>query len=400
MKVLIANSQLARAGGMETYLGSFVQDMSSRGHEICVAAEYGVEPRVQETWCPPGIAVQPIQAFLTRATSWAPDVVLCNPLSEPTMEESLAGLAPVIFFAHTFYGTCVSGTKMHAFPAPRPCTRTLGMACLALYYPRRCGGLNPLKARSLFFLERRRRAALKKFSHILVGSQYMREEFIKNGVSPESVTVVGFPAEKPEPATRVEYVPGRVVYVGRLTKVKGVDLLLRALSCLPMGTSSSLVVAGDGVDRTRLMRLAAHLGVPAEFHGWVTAAEARKLIRDAACVAMPSVWPEPFGLVGLESVSNGVPVVAFDLGGVREWLVPGLNGELAPAEPPTAAGLADALQRVFTLRSRWESAQEARRAQLEKFNATKHFDRVEHVLRGCATQERLPRRNWDEQSRR
>jgi glycosyltransferase involved in cell wall biosynthesis len=47
--------------------------------------------------------------------------------------------------------------------------------------------------------------------------------------------------------------------------------------------------------------------------------------------------------VGLEAAALGIPAVAFDVGGVREWLRPGVNGYLAPGDPPRAAGLAQAL---------------------------------------------------------
>ncbi|MBN1551766.1 glycosyltransferase family 4 protein, partial [bacterium] len=44
----------------------------------------------------------------------------------------------------------------------------------------------------------------------------------------------------------------------------------------------------------------------------------------------PSIYPEPFGIVGLEAMAAGRPVVAFDVGGVREWLKTGINGYCAP----------------------------------------------------------------------
>ena len=58
---------------------------------------------------------------------------------------------------------------------------------------------------------------------------------------------------------------------------------------------------------------------------------------------MPSTWPEPFGLVGLEAARAGVPAAAFDVGGIRDWLIDGQTGALAPGDPPTAAGLATAI---------------------------------------------------------
>jgi glycosyltransferase involved in cell wall biosynthesis len=63
---------------------------------------------------------------------------------------------------------------------------------------------------------------------------------------------------------------------------------------------------------------------------------------------VPSLWPEPFGLVGLEAARLSVPAVAFDVGGVTEWLKDGVNGFLAPGDPPTAQGLAGAIARCFS----------------------------------------------------
>jgi hypothetical protein len=51
---------------------------------------------------------------------------------------------------------------------------------------------------------------------------------------------------------------------------------------------------------------------------------------DATAVAVTSVWPEPFGMVGPEAMRYGLPVVAFDSGAVREWLTNGENGFLVP----------------------------------------------------------------------
>ena len=150
---------------------------------------------------PEGVGVRkesrPCRSLITiqaNGGDWKPDVVLCNPLSNPRLEERLVELAPVVFFAHTFFGTCVSGTKMHAFPSRRPCTRRFGLPCLALYWPRRCGGWNPITALSLFQKERRRRRVLGRVQRIVVASHFMETELTRNGVDPSSIEVVGFPS--------------------------------------------------------------------------------------------------------------------------------------------------------------------------------------------------------------
>jgi glycosyltransferase involved in cell wall biosynthesis len=92
------------------------------------------------------------------------------------------------------------------------------------------------------------------------------------------------------------------------------------------------------------------------------------------------VWPEPFGLTGLEAASMGVPAVAFDVGGIREWLTDGDNGLLAPGSPPDASALADAITRAIldpSVLARLSSGARRRAAEL---TLDRHLDRLEPIL--------------------
>jgi glycosyltransferase involved in cell wall biosynthesis len=60
-------------------------------------------------------------------------------------------------------------------------------------------------------------------------------------------------------------------------------------------------------------------------------------------LVVPSLWPEPLGLIGLEAAACGVPAAAFDVGGIGEWLRDGVNGHLAPANPARPETLAAAI---------------------------------------------------------
>jgi glycosyltransferase involved in cell wall biosynthesis len=130
--------------------------------------------------------------------------------------------------------------------------------------------------------------------------------------------------------------------------LKGGHVLLDALSQLDDGLRRRLRVtfAGDGRERRRLEHRAARLiesGIVVRFANWLSPSDRTVLFQNVDLLVVPSVWPEPFGLVGLEAAASGVPAVAFDVGGIREWLIDGVTGRLVDAPPISGAALAGAI---------------------------------------------------------
>ncbi|MEO8485002.1 MAG: glycosyltransferase family 4 protein [Betaproteobacteria bacterium] len=108
----------------------------------------------------------------------------------------------------------------------------------------------------------------------------------------------------------------RYLYAGRLTASKGVRLLLSLFARLP---EYDLVVAGDGDERAALV--AEYGGLPnVQFAGQVDDAALRMLFVGATATLMASLGPESFGLVAIESMTLGTPVLALDAGGVSELI--------------------------------------------------------------------------------
>jgi len=109
-----------------------------------------------------------------------------------------------------------------------------------------------------------------------------------------------------------------------------VDVLLEALA--KIRTRFHCIILGDGNHRPYCQRLCSRLGLDdrVQFHGYVLPAELKDFYLEASVFVMSSLWPEPFGMAGPEAMRYGVPVVAFDAGGVREWLSDGENGYLIP----------------------------------------------------------------------
>jgi glycosyltransferase involved in cell wall biosynthesis len=131
-------------------------------------------------------------------------------------------------------------------------------------------------------------------------------------------------------------------FAGRLTYEKGVDILLDSLTRLPSHQIDSLQlhVFGDGADRKRLQKTAAQHRLPVVFHPPVRGVA--RLFPAFDCVLVPSRF-EGLGIVALESLAAGVPVIGSDAKGLREAL-PEHWPLVAPVED--AAALARLLTRV------------------------------------------------------
>lgn len=138
----------------------------------------------------------------------------------------------------------------------------------------------------------------------------------------------------------------RLLYVGRIDPRKGIEDAVRALAELP--AQATLTVAGDGdpVESARLHELADTLGVQRQVRsvGMKSHAELPELYADADAVLFPVRWSEPWGIVPLEAMALGRPVVATGLGGSGEYLRDGENCLLTPPADPEA--LAAAVRRL------------------------------------------------------
>jgi glycosyltransferase involved in cell wall biosynthesis len=149
-----------------------------------------------------------------------------------------------------------------------------------------------------------------------------------------------------------EYAPptaeGIVVGVaGRLIRGKGFDTALRAIECLPRSAVSRLDIAGDGPLRKELEALCARLGLKdrVRFLGWVR--DMASFWRSCDVGLVPSnQWIESFGMVAVEAMAAGIPVLAARRGALPEVVLDGVTGSLF--EPGDHEELADLLARYAT----------------------------------------------------
>jgi glycosyltransferase involved in cell wall biosynthesis len=217
------------------------------------------------------------------------------------------------------------------------------------------------------------RDRLTQADGVLVASRHMQTICRTNGVAAERIAIAPSPLPDEAFADRPSEPTGRsIVFAGRLTPRKGLCSLVRALGRLPAALRPRLVVAGEGAVEEQAARAeAARLGVTVEWLGRVGAADLRRAIDDALAVAVPSLWPEPFGLVGIEGQARGRPAVAYRVGGIEDWIA---DAGIAVRRGDEAA-LAEAIRSVLDGEN-WGSLASNARTHAEAYRLDAHLDRL------------------------
>lgn len=390
MRLLIAHEAAAGGGGVESYLAAMIPALRARGHHVAVLAA-GAAGAAGPTRLDPGgdvisAADEGLDGALARARSWGADVCFSHNMRPLDIETRLMTILPVVKMMHGYFGTCVSGLKAHAFPGVRSCGRVFGPACLALYLPRRCGQLRPLLMVDQFAWASRQRRLFDRYAHVVVASAHMAREYARHGIPQDRLTAVPLFATVPAgDVPRVRPSQPTVLFLGRMTELKGGDVLVRALASAigRLGRPIRLVFGGAGPAEASWRRLAEALQVPAEFHGWVAGSDRLRLLEAATLLAVPSLWPEPFGLVGLEAAAQGVPAVAFDSGGISEWLRDGVNGRLV-REAGSADALGSAVAQLLGDEGSLGRMEQGARKVAAEFSIDAHVGAIERILDGAA----------------
>jgi glycosyltransferase involved in cell wall biosynthesis len=211
-----------------------------------------------------------------------------------------------------------------------------------------------------------KRIASKRLAAHLAVSEYTAGSVATAAsIRADSIRVVPNGVPEPSGGTVDLELPNPLVgTVGRLEKQKGFDVLIDALGLLP---GVSAVVAGEGPERDALMRRAQARGVADRFTliGWQE--EIGPFLRALDVFVLPSRF-EGLSLALLEAMAAGTAIVATDVGGTSEALVPGETGLLVP--PEDADGLASAIDRLLRdeeLRKQLGAA--AREAWVARFTA-------------------------------
>jgi glycosyltransferase involved in cell wall biosynthesis len=390
MRILLVNDYATATAGAERITRDLRDGLRARGHEVRVFAStaqliagesfadaecYGTNTRLQTLTSTVNLSAA--RALKCELRTFAPDVVQVqmflwqlSPSILPLLRD-----VPSIYYAMTFKAVCPTGSKW--LPSGTPCVDRAGSACIA-HGCVTLTGFGPLMLQR--YLWRRGRGA---FSAIVCCSHDVQRHLAEDGIATGDVI---WPGVRETPARPPLSGPPTVTFAGRLTPEKGADVLLRAFARVrERCPEARLLIAGTGPAQASLRELVKTLalGDVAELRGQLSGDAFEELLDRAWVHAVPSRWPEPFGITATEAMMRGTAVVASDIGGLAESVQHEVTGLRVPAGDEHA--LADALTRVLSDRAYAERLGSAGRARARELfsleSCVSRFERLYESLR-------------------
>jgi glycosyltransferase involved in cell wall biosynthesis len=354
-------------GGIASHVVDSVSALRSQGVAVRVVAGEASAALPDFVALSPTLATDRIdRAAALHAIADAGDVqtvIHVHDLQDNGFVGSLRGELPVVVSAHGYPG-CSANT--YYFSPGHECARPQGPLCVAHMGLHGC-----LHSKRVDRIPRLYRATSRRMKGYLSATRVVAysSSVMRNLAANRITTARQAPMTTRRPSEASAPMPeeARVLFVGRVVGAKGLGVLVEAMR----GHGVVLEVVGEGWDLDRALERARQLDVDVDQRGWLTGADLEAAYARAGFVVMPSLWPEPFGLVGIEAHIRGRAVVASDTGGIRDWLDDGESGLLV--EPGNSTALHTAIGSLLADPGRAAKMGEVGRVRAEeRFNDERH----------------------------
>ena len=385
MRLLVLCEVLGPDGGMERYLETVLPALEGRCSALRVLSRRisGAYPALDAhavAWSdehePPSAAAA--EELRSQLASFRPDLVIAHNVMDAGVMAAARSASRLVAHIHDHRVFCPNGDRL--FPRTQTiCTATMGMACAINTVLQGCmAGPRP---RSFALLDRRKalRDTYRAADAIVTASSYMTHEAIDNGI--ERTRIHTLPLPLPDDAFIDAIAPQPdpepiVLFSARIAPQKGLRSLIDAIARISKKRRPVLRIAGVGPDLEPSLAHAQTRGVVTEVLGRLDRHAMQAAIDAASVIAVPSLWAEPFGYVGIEALARGKPVAAYDVGGIRTWLDDGRNGYLAPVGDTSE--MAQAIIALLDPVLHTDFSFSAR-ASAERYRLTPHVERLEEV---------------------
>jgi glycosyltransferase involved in cell wall biosynthesis len=360
MKVLLVNdgpTETPGSGGVEVHVRQLRNALEERGVDVSILASQqrgrpsqttAHERLIPEFKAPPlrkhllknhrshQAALQEARRYIHE---FRPDVIHVHNLMDPGALHMLRQCGPIVKSIHDCRPFCVKPLPVVASrlvgDSEQFCEISFGGSCWRRCYAH--SGKTPLQrveAWSYFLPNLRARDEILQVDHLVVYSQYLKDLALHQMPDPQTIHVVHlFTAA--EAASLNLPVQSKAknkpvfLFAGRLSPEKGIFKIFDALDLIPE-IACKLVIAGDGPVRDEVIRRiqSAHPQHEIELKGFLDQAHLYQQYQAASVLLFPSIGSEGCPLTGIEAMYFGTPSIAFDTGGVGEWLIPDRTGIL------------------------------------------------------------------------
>jgi glycosyltransferase involved in cell wall biosynthesis len=266
-----------------------------------------------------------IEYFKNFCDDYSVNIIHLHSISNPSLIDALFDLRPVVRSMRDPRMFCPGHGKFFR-KSERICDIPYGLHCFYHSYKESCCNRHPKRLiKSYINVVYETKIASKKYAAIIVMSDYMIDEALKVGYNKKNLIYNPHLTPTVSKQFLIDSTNDKVkslVYVGRLSITKGVHYAIKCVTTLlDQGYKVQFDIVGSGEDESYFKSL-----IPEKyshhfiFHGWQHRNAVDLILLKAYVLLFPSIYPEAFGISGIEAMMRAKPVVGFNVGGVSTWL--------------------------------------------------------------------------------
>lgn len=380
MHVLWINEVADFVGGCEQYIHNTVQLLSKHGAQSSLLYDCR-QPSYSTGFANAFDRAFPLVNVNDQIAEINPDVIYLHRFFDREIIAAVCdNRVPSVRFIHDYRLLCLREHKYKPIGL-KTCDQTIGWRC----YP--ClGFINKTQHFPGVRLNRvgSFRSALavdQRMDMTIAGSDHMLNHLLAHGFDPQRTHRLYPYSNPPKPQGHPACEEDLLLFVGQLHTGKGLDILLNAIALTKKPVRLAVVGTGPQADQLKALAVSLGIGERVYFEGWQPSEEISRYYERASCVVVPSRFPEPFCMIGTESMSYARPVIGTDVGAISEWLADGVTGTLVPPNDPSA--MANAIDNMMDNPERAKEMGEAGQTRYqEKFIPELHRERLLELFQG------------------
>lgn len=330
MKVLHLNDKLEISGGVEVNISNiikYLKESQVQSFWLGICQENGLYCVREKGKCQLDFkSINEVFDYLKRFVNINEiDIIHIHSISNPRLIRKCFKIVPVIRSMRDPRMFCPGQGKFWR-NSEKICDIPFGKHCVYHAYSQGCMNRHPKRViNSIYNTFKEIDFSKEMYKAIIVMSDYMYSESIKVGM-PSKVLKVNPHLTNLIPTNKLIDTSNRevkhIIFIGRLSRTKGVHYFIKVgIALLEKGKKLIFDIVGDGHDRKIFQDM-----IPVAlqkyfiFHGWQSKENVQHLLSNSFLMLFTSIYPEAFGISGIEAMMQGKPVVGFNVGGVSTWL--------------------------------------------------------------------------------